>query len=286
MTQSILLPLIVGSLHYDIMVETDQLPRLDETAVGRRWYPKFGGKGGNQAIAAMPARMVGALGADDFGAFLRAQLDRAGVDHRFVACLADQASGMSVAIMNAQGDYAATIVSGANLAIDPAQIDDPQIWEDVSIVVLQNEIPEAVNLATARAAHARNIPVLLNAAPARPLSAEFARLVDVLVVNAVEAEMFGAQAVTDLASAAAASAHLAADFATVIVTAGAQGLAWTEAGKPPVSFPAIKVKAVSSHGAGDCFTGALAKALGHGQPLAAACATAAQAAAAHVAKAE
>ncbi len=37
--------LVVGSLHHDIMVEADHLPRVDETAVGTRWYPKFGGKG-------------------------------------------------------------------------------------------------------------------------------------------------------------------------------------------------------------------------------------------------
>ena len=67
--------LTVGSLHYDIMVEADHLPRRDETATGSRWYPKFGGKGGNQAVAArgngVPARMAGAVGDDTFGVFLR-----------------------------------------------------------------------------------------------------------------------------------------------------------------------------------------------------------------------
>ena len=47
--------LVVGSLHHDIMIEADHLPRRDETAVGHRWYPKFGGKGGNQAVAAARA---------------------------------------------------------------------------------------------------------------------------------------------------------------------------------------------------------------------------------------
>ena len=47
--------LTVGSLHYDIMVQADHLPRKDETAVGSRWFPKFGGKGGNQAVAAQAA---------------------------------------------------------------------------------------------------------------------------------------------------------------------------------------------------------------------------------------
>ena len=286
MTQDIppSLALIIGSLHYDIMVETDHLPRVDETAVGRRWWPKFGGKGGNQAIAARPSRMLGAIGADDFGSFLRGHLQTAGVDHHFVATLPDQASGMSVAIIDAQGDYAATIVSGANLAIDPAQISDDRLWQDVTILILQNEIPEPVNLAAAREAKARQIPVLLNAAPARPLSEALAKQIDVLVVNAIEAEMFGAAAVTDLATAALAALHLSKRFATVIVTAGAKGLAWTSEGQPPVLLPAVKVKAVSSHGAGDCFTGVLAQELGQGKPLSTACATAAQAAAAHVAK--
>jgi ribokinase len=39
--------LVVGSLHYDFMVEADHLARRDETAVGKRRYRKFGGKGGN-----------------------------------------------------------------------------------------------------------------------------------------------------------------------------------------------------------------------------------------------
>ena len=77
MTRTIVL--VVGSLHYDIMVKADHLPRKDETAVGSLWYPKFGGKGGNQAVAVARAgatcRMFGAIGDDDFGKFLREQYD-------------------------------------------------------------------------------------------------------------------------------------------------------------------------------------------------------------------
>jgi ribokinase len=121
LTESIIL--VVGSLHYDILIEADHLPRKDETAVGSRWYPKFGGKGGNQAVAiaraGARARMFGAIGDDDFGAFLRGALRSAKVDDAFVATLVDVGSGMSVAILDADGDYAATIVSGANLRKRP-----------------------------------------------------------------------------------------------------------------------------------------------------------------------
>ena len=52
MTNSVV---VVGSLHYDIMVDAPDRPRKGETVAGRSWAPKFGGKGGNQAIAAQPA---------------------------------------------------------------------------------------------------------------------------------------------------------------------------------------------------------------------------------------
>jgi ribokinase len=270
------------------MVETDHLPRVDETAVGHRWYPKFGGKGGNQAMAAgaagARARMFGAVGRDGFGTFLLDALDRGQVDRRFVRETPGTGSGMSVAIQDANGDYAATIVSGANLMIDPRDLDDPAVWEDVATLVLQNEIPEAVNAAAARMARARGVTVILNAAPARALSPALADLIDVLVVNSVEAEMFGSAPVTDLPSARAAAGHLAAKYPSVVVTAGSHGLALATQGGVQVTLAVPKVTVTSTHGAGDCFTGALAAALALGQNLETACRTAADAATAHVSR--
>lgn len=279
--------LVVGSLHHDIMIEADRLPRPDETAVGRRWYPKFGGKGGNQAVAAARAgaqvRMAGAVGDDGFGAYLRAGLRAGGVDDSAVATLPGIGSGMSVAVLIPGGDYAATIVSGANLAIPAAVVGDPGLWDGVAVLILQNEIGEETNIAAAQAARAHGAEVILNAAPARPLPDALARCTDILVVNAVEAEQMGAPPVTDLAGAGAAAALLSAAGGTVIVTAGARGMAAAEAGRVTLSLPAPRVTAVSTHGAGDCFVGTLAARRAAGAPLADACAAAVAAAAALVA---
>jgi len=278
--------LVVGSLHYDIMVEADHLPRRDETAVGTRWYPKFGGKGGNQAVAVARAgacaRMLGAVGDDGFGRFLLDRLTAAEVDTGLVATLPGAGSGMSVAILDASGDYAATIVSGANRSIDTGALAQDAVWNGVALLVLQNEVPEAVNLAAAREARARRVPVLLNAAPARALAPGFAALVDVLVVNIVEAEMMGTGPVTSLDSAAAAARQLARTYPSVVVTAGGLGLAAATGQETPFKLPAQAVEVVSTHGAGDCFVGSLAFGLANGVPLAEACGTAAHAAALHV----
>jgi len=281
--------LVVGSLHHDIMIEAPHLPRPDETAVGRRWWPKFGGKGGNQAVAAaaagVRARMAGAVGRDGFGAFLTAALDAGGVDRRFVVEVPGVGSGMSVAVVEDGGDYAATIVSGANLRIDPAALEDAALWEGVAVLVLQNEVPEAVNLAAARAARAREVRVVLNAAPARELPKDIEGLVDLLVVNAVEAEMMGAGVVDGLAAAGLAAEVLARRFAAVVVTAGGRGLAARAEGIA-LSLPAVPVAVISTHGAGDCFTGTLAAELARGAGLEAACRAASEAAARHVSRVE
>lgn len=278
--------LTVGSLHYDIMVEADHLPRKDETAVGSRWYPKFGGKGGNQAMAVARAgaasRMFGAIGADDFGHFLRRALQAGGVEDAFVATLPNIRSGISVAILDAEGDYAAAIVSGANLHADLSALEAPPVWQGVSLLILQNEVPEALNLAAARQARARGIRTLLNAAPARTLSSDLVPLVDILVVNAVEAEMMGANPICCLQSAANAAKWLANRFEAVIVTAGSKGLAAVSPDSEAFLLPAEKVQAVSSHGAGDAFIGALCAALVQGGSLPAAARAASHAAALHV----
>ena len=278
--------LTVGSLHYDIVVEADHLPRKDETAVGSRWYPKFGGKGGNQAVASAKSgavsRMVGAVGDDEFGRFLSDHLRKARVEDRFIVTVHGVGSGMSVAIQDGNGDYAATIVSSANQHIQPRTLDQDAVWENVTFLVLQNEIPEAVNLAAALQARKRGIRTVLNAAPFRPLPPDLRALVDILVVNAVEAEMMGAERVYCLPSALDAAQKLAAQFEIVIVTAGGEGLAGWGANDKVFKLPADKVQVVSSHGAGDAFIGTLAAELARGHDLEDSCRTASSAAAKHV----
>ncbi len=277
---------VAGSLHYDIMVDAPDRPRKGETVTGYSWRPKFGGKGGNQAVAAAKAgaeaRMAGAVGDDGFGRFLLEALSAGGVDASRVARLPNTASGMSVAISDAGGDYGAVIVSGANLLADPATFTEPDLWRDARALILQNEMPDAINIAAARAAKAAGAMVCINAAPYRPLPGELAALIDLLIVNAIEAEQLGGLAVTDLASAATAAEVLAKDFPSVVVTAGGDGVAGTRRGGDPVVLPALPVTLVSTHGAGDAFVGALVTALAAGHPFAECLRLANAAAAAHV----
>ena len=277
---------VVGSLHLDIMVAAPRLPSLDETLFGSAWGTKCGGKGGNQAVAAarFGSRVAfgGQTGTDDFGLRLRRNLADAGVDIAHLSIDPASGSGMSVAITEAGGEYGAVVVSGANLTIDAAKI--AQEWEDLwscKVLLLQNEIPEAVNLAAARAAKLQGAMIVLNAAPAGQSGPEFLDLVDVLVVNRVEAAMLSGSENTDTALQA-----LHRPTRDVVLTRGAEGLSVIARNGRISKLAALAVKMVSSHGAGDCFCGVLAARLAAGDGLGEACAYARTAAGVFVAMTE
>jgi ribokinase len=175
---------------------------------------------------------------------------------------------MSVAIIDAEGDYGAVIVSGANLRIAEEDIRDAlEVIGRASVLVLQNEIPDAANVLAAEAAKHHGARVVFNAAPTRPLDPLLAENVDVLVVNAVEAEMMSGVVVASLDAAARAAAQLSNHVSNVIVTAGVLGLALAEGGRAPQVDQAHQVNLVDTHGAGDAFIGALAARLVEGSSL-------------------
>ncbi len=264
-----------------MLIDTPRLPRRDETLMGSAVRYVQGGKGGNQAVAAArmgaATTMIGCVGDDAFGRTLRAALEGAGVDTGLVRTVQDAASGMSAALLEPDGTYGAVVVSGANRTLGTETTLPPEF----AILLLQNEVSDATNLSAARQAKLVGARVLLNAAPARPLPEPLAALLDVMIVNRVEAEDITGE--TDPARAAILLRKRLSSGATVIVTLGADGLVAAFADAPPRTLPAPPVTQISSHGAGDRFAGTLAAELARDATLAEALASAQAAAALHVA---
>lgn len=265
--------IVLGSLHYDVVVDAPVQPRKGETVAGRSWMPKCGGKGGNQAVAAARAgaqvAMVGAVGGDPFGQALIDNLDRAGVDHRRVRVEPNTTTGTSLAIHDGDGDYSAIIVSGANLTLCERDVASAgHLFGLGGWLVLQNEIPEAANVAAAATMKACGGHVLINAAPARLLSPSLTGFVDVLVANTVEAEtLTGGAPIMNLGGALAAARQLSSTYAWAIVTAGGLGVAAAARDGNEITMGAIKVQVQSTHGAGDAFIGHLVASLARGEAM-------------------
>ncbi len=259
---------VVGSLHYDLIVDAPHRPRKGETVTGRSLNRKCGGKGGNQAVAAarcgVATTFVGAVGDDAFGDALLSGLRRGGVDHSGVAVHPGAISGASVAIFDDEGDYGAVIVSGSNLLIVGDQL-RPEMFAAGRVLVLQNEILETINLRAAQRAGENGMIVILNAAPARDFATELADYIDVLIVNAIEAEMLGGGEVRSSADAVRAATMLCKDFRSVVVTAGGDGVGYADRQGGRHELAAIPITVRSTHGAGDSFVGTFAAALVQGK---------------------
>ncbi|MXW85936.1 MAG: ribokinase [Boseongicola sp. SB0673_bin_14] len=242
---------VLGALHHDVVVDAPRMPRLDETLPGTRVDYRFGGKGGNQALAAarMGAQvaMAGRVGRDSAAGTIRAAMDEAGVEHSLVL-ETDLPTGMSVAITLPSGEYAAVTVPGANL-----ENDGNISWREPPLAgLLQNEIPEAANLAFASHLPPDSL-LIANAAPARRLPVELAERIDVLIVNLIEAKGLSGHNNPEAALTALAGMVRGA----VVLTRGAKGAILLENGQM-THHPAFSTKVVSTHGAGDMFTGAFA----------------------------
>ncbi|WP_038180837.1 ribokinase [Vibrio rhizosphaerae] len=253
--------LVAGSLHYDMMIAVPHQPEKGETVLGNKVAYKFGGKGGNQAISAAKhgetVRFVGAVGADAHGEFLISTLKASSVDTTYISVIDNETSGMSVAITDDSGDYAAVVASNSNQLITEDVFESDLLWNDVSLLILQNEISPETNLKAAVAAKKRGVKVGMNAAPITDKNSPVFDYVDLMVVNAVEARDLSEIAVVSLDSAREAAAHLTSKFEQVVVTAGEHGVAFCQQGGNAAATPAIPVELISTHGAGDCFMGAL-----------------------------
>ena len=263
--------IVTGSLNYDIFVEAPRRPLKGETLTGYRWYPKFGGKGGNQAVSAAKCgssvTMVGAVGKDDFGEALINTLKSHNIDITYLQQQGKTGSGISVAIMDDEGDYGAVIVGGTNVTIDNTVLNEDKLWQNASMLILQNEVSDETNYIAARNAKNRNIKICINAAPVKPMPDRLKELIDILVVNEVEASSLCSVKVDSLSAAQQAAEELCRTFPTVVVTAGGNGVAFCTASGDKGSVPAHKIKLISTHGAGDCFVGALCHKLCQGAGL-------------------
>lgn len=263
--------LVAGSLHYDLVVDADRFPAADEYILGRSPRRIPGGKGGNQAVASAragaPTRFAGRIGDDEAGRILQANLVEAGVDIALLQIGAGEITGSSLAMVNEFGDFAAVIISGANIGFDADSID---ISGDTGLLVLQNELPEDANLTLARKAAGRGIGIVLNGCPFRETSDELLALTGTLILGAGEAEAMVGQSFSNTRNALEAVESLCEHVPRVALFLGGGGMVQGERGHRPEYHPARERKPVSMHGALDFFVGAYASQIAGGSEFEAA----------------
>lgn len=261
--------LVLGSVNRDLVVHAPRLPLPGETLRGQRFASSLGGKGANQAVAAArlgaTVRLAARVGRLELGEALVAQLQAEGVDTSWVAQPADEAPGVALIVVGAEdGENQIVTVAGSNGCLPLQQVEELPL-AGVSWLVAQQELPLASLARAFERARANGVLVLLNAAPFRAEGSALLPLVDVLVVNRLEASAL--LHTIEGKPEALAQSLLAKGPRAVLLSLGADGLVWADA-EGVRRCPARAVKAVDTVGAGDTLVGALVTALAEGQSVA------------------
>ncbi len=262
--------LVAGSVNVDVAVNVATLPAPGETVVVTDARPRaLGGKGANQAVAAAAmgasVGMAGAIGDDEGGTFLHAELSARNVSTKGLRSVPGR-SGWAHVLVAPDGENLIVVDPGANSLFTPDVARTAVRRYRPRVVLAQLEIP--LDSAYGALAQGRDVGAITvcNASPALDLDLLRDRPVDIVIVNRSEACRIAG--IDDADRAGARLAGLVAD--TLITTLGGDG-ASIRTSRGMWHVPArTPTRVVDTTGAGDVFAGVLAAELARGSTLGAA----------------
>jgi ribokinase len=256
--------LVVGSINMDMVLQTKYVPKEGESTIGKEMNYIPGGKGANQAVAASrldaDITLIGRVGNDNWGNMLIVNLIKNNVDTKGVVKDEKLATGIAVILLEENGHNRIIVYPGANSGVNYDDID--RILNErceYDAVLLQLEIPLDTVYYVIEKANKLNIPVILDAGPARSIPLEKLKGVTIISPNETEAEKLTGMEINNMDDVVKASEIILnkTEAKYVVVKLGERGsLIRDNSGYKIIK--AFKVKPVDTTAAGDSFTAALA----------------------------
>ncbi|WP_268913807.1 ribokinase [Lentilactobacillus sp. SPB1-3] len=252
---------VLGSLNVDTTLHIVQMPKPGETISASSKTNSAGGKGANQAVAAVRSgaetSFIGQVGDDDLGSFMVDALSGNKIDTKEIDKISEEGTGSAVILLDKNGQNCIMVYGGANQAIKPSKIDKAEeLIASADILIAQFETPQDVTLHAFEIAKEHGVTTILNPAPATKIIDGLLAVTDLIVPNETESATLTDIPVTDVDSMdknATRFAEMGID--NLIITVGDRG-AYYHTKDDSGFVKAFKVKAVDTTAAGDTFIGA------------------------------
>ena len=237
---------VIGIVGNSVFLPVARFHEGGETVEASDIHFEPGGKGFNQAVAAKrcgaDVSFLAAVGKDvgnDFAEFL----DREGIRHTLVA--KDKPGAFASIVTDRNGSNRVTVYQGADLSRDDVVSFEGEI-ASADILLLNNEVPECVNIEAMRIAGLHGVKCILNPAPARKLDNFI--LENTFLFTPNEHETLGIESKNN-----------------AIVTLGKRGCLIKQSGE---IIPACNMgDTIDTTGAGDTFNGVLSAMIADGKTL-------------------
>lgn len=268
---------VVGSVNADIYMEVDRLPKPGELVegLGNSGVVLPGGKGANQAVAAaqvaqkgQQVRFVGSFGNDSHATMLKKAMLEKKADLG-LSLDAKSPNGQAIIILQKGGQNSIILVHGANYDW-PNDLSAALKSElkQASVVVLQREVPNSVNLMVAKCASEAGVKVVMDAGGSSdPVDKNILPFLYMFSPN--ESELSGATGMptkTEAEVLKAAAALQKTGVKNVLVTLGVDGSMFVAADGSVTKQVCMLAgpTVVDTTGAGDCFRGAFVTRMSEG----------------------
>src|SRR3954468_17356614 len=174
----------------DLVLKSDKIPVGGETVLGDSYAYIPGGKGANQGVAAArlgaDVTFVGRVGEDTNGKELKGNLQQEEINADFVIEDPASSTGLAAIMLEETGQNRIIVIPGANMNITKEDL-LIAFEHTYDAVIVQLEIPDEIVLEACRLGKLKNIPVILDAGPAKSFPLEAIDGLEILSPNESEA---------------------------------------------------------------------------------------------------
>jgi len=265
---------VIGGTYVDMAVRCGQIPSPGQTVIGSALSYTTTGPGPNQAAEAAlcgcQVHLISKVGGDTFAQMARVSLAEFDVNTDYVYSAEAKNTGLVVTLVNAAGENASCIYTGANSALLPQDIDAAErIISGADVCLIHGRLPQEAIVTALRCAKSLGAKVILN--PTRPIEHHGRQnsdlpieyfSADILIPNLYEAADITDHS-TDHSTANIRTAKLigsdlvARGVDSAVITMGKRGCMVVDRNGAD-HVPAFEVELVDQTARGDAFAGALA----------------------------